>query len=109
MYFTLDLSLHFFETLTIHYRDMQDAKYPVDLGNWKKLSPLGEKLVDINIAAGECRSSIEEENSEWKTFRDMEQKEFASLYTGTKSCALPGHWIQLKAEDGEPTKISTVK
>jgi len=90
-------------------RDMQDAKYPVDLGNWKKLSPLGEKLVDINIAAGECRSSIEEENSEWKTFRDMEQKEFASLYTGTKSCALPGHWIQLKAEDGEPTKISTVK
>uniref|UniRef100_A0A7S2MBP6 FAD/NAD(P)-binding domain-containing protein n=1 Tax=Helicotheca tamesis TaxID=374047 RepID=A0A7S2MBP6_9STRA len=76
-------------------RDMKDVKYPLDLGDWKKLNALGEKLIDINIAAVKCRKCIPKEDSEWKTFRDMEQKEFVSLYTENSSCALPGRWMDL--------------
>ena len=90
-------------------RDMKDCKYPVNLGDMKKLSPLGEQLLNIYLAAGRCRSLLEKDgDAKWKTFRDNNPSEFKSLFTETASCPFEGHWLDLNATSLHP-KLSDFK
>jgi len=92
-------------------RDMKAAKYPVDFGKYEKLSPLGNQVTDLLSATAKSRTGLKKgvPESKWMTFRDVDPSQFKSLYTGTPACALPGHWLDLKVDKGEPTKISTIK
>jgi len=85
-------------------RDMKDAKYPVNFGDMKKLSKLGDQVANIIVANGRCRAMLQkDEDAGWKTFRDNNQTEFISLFTNTSSCPFKGHWIDLKTETEHPT------
>lgn len=92
-------------------RDMKAAKYPVDFGDFKKLSPLGNKVVDLLEVTAKSRTGLKKDvpESKWMTFRDVDPSQFKSLFTGTPACALPGHWLDLQVDKGEPTKLSTIK
>lgn len=92
-------------------RDMKSAKYPVDLGDHKRLSQLGDKMVDMVLAMTKCRTELPKSTPEgkWMTFRDTVRPEFASLYTSTAPCGLPGHWLDLNTEKGEPCKLENMK
>lgn len=92
-------------------RDMKSSKYPLDFGDNKKLSKLGEKFVDMQLAAVRCRTGLKKDTpeSEWMTYRDVSQTEFVSMLTGTQACALPAHWLDLNVESGQPNKLENFK
>ena len=79
-------------------RDMKECNYPVDLGDWKKLSKKGEAVVKMLVATGNARSRIPKEESGWMTFRDADPSQFVSIHTGTPACALPGHFMDIKGK-----------
>jgi len=92
-------------------RDMKSCNYPVDFGDWKKLSKKGEAFVDLMVASHKARTDIEKESEEstWRTFRDVGDGAFVSVHTGTPCSSLPGHWIDLEADKNEPVTLATVK
>lgn len=92
-------------------RDMQTCGYPLDLGDWKKLSKLGDRLVDLIVTSHKARTNLREDSSDssWKTFRDVGDGFFSSLHTGTACASLPGRWIDLKSGNNEPTTLATLK
>mmetsp|Transcript_34649 Transcript_34649/g.103490 ORF Transcript_34649/g.103490 Transcript_34649/m.103490 type:complete len:581 (-) Transcript_34649:475-2217(-) len=92
-------------------RDMKSCKYPVNLGEWKKLSKKGESFVDMMVASHKARTNIKKDSadSSWRTFRDVEDGVFASIHTETANTSLPGHWLDLEADKNEPTTLATVK
>lgn len=77
-------------------RNMKAANYPVDFGDGKKLSPLGEKYASMLVAKSKCRTELKNSSdSTWMTFRDTRRSEFASLFTDTKPVPLSGHWMEV--------------
>lgn len=75
---------------------MKAANYPVDFGDGKKLSPLGEKYASMLVAKSKCRTELKNSSdSTWMTFRDTRRSEFASLFTDTKPVPLSGHWMEV--------------
>jgi len=92
-------------------RDAKAAKYPVDYGKFEKLADKGQQLQKMLMASAYTRSKLKKDDpdAKWKTFRDSDPSVFKSIHTGTPACALPGRWLDISAEPGEPTKISTVK
>lgn len=77
---------------------MKECKYPVDLGDWKKLSKKGEAFVKMLVASGSARSRIPKDESSWMTFRDVDPSHFVSIHTGIPACALPGHFMDIKGK-----------
>jgi len=90
-------------------RDMKACKYPLDLGDGKKLNKKGEACVKMIVASGNARSRISPEDKAWKTFRDVDPSQFASLHTGTPACALPRHFMDVKCDKGEKLTVATMK
>lgn len=92
-------------------RDMKLCKYPVQFGEFKKLSPMGEKYVDICVGTERARSYLNKDSpeSEWKTFRDVDTQVFVSLYTSTPSCPLPNHWLDITKDADAPAKLENYK
>lgn len=92
-------------------RDARTAKYPVDYGKFEKLNDKGQQIVQMLLASGAIRAKLNKSDADakWKTFRDGDPSLFKSIFTGTPAASLPGHWLDLKAPPGEPTKIDTVK
>ena len=88
---------------------MKTCNYPVDLGDWKKLSKKGEQVVKMVVAAHNARSRISPEDSAWKTFGDVDPSQFVSVHTDTPACPLPGHFMDLKAPKGEKLTIANLK
>merc|ERR1739845_41253 len=76
-------------------RDMKDAKYPLNLGDWKTLNKDGKKVLDIITAVENIRSKCR--NNSHSTYRDSYLEEFRSLFTGTKAAEMPGSWLDLKS------------
>jgi hypothetical protein len=70
-------------------------------GSYEKLSERGENLVDQLVNEDPSRKfPIVEEETEWRTFRDIDPTPFESIYTGIKAAPLKGHWIDL-GDDGD--------
>ena len=92
-------------------RDMKVCKYPMDLGDWKSLSKLGEKVVDLSVRSGKARTNIKKDSPEsaWKTFRDVEEGEFTSVFSKKPCSSLPGHWLNLDADENETLTVASVK
>lgn len=88
---------------------MKICNYPVDFGDWNKLSKKGEQCVKMIVASGNARSRITSTDKSWKTFRDVDPLQFVSLHTGTPACALPAHFMDVKGEKGEKLTIATMK
>merc|ERR1712050_145792 len=63
-------------------RDMKDAKYPLNLGDWKSLNKDGKKVLDIITAVENARSKRRSNSN--STYRDSHLKESLSLLQGPK-------------------------
>merc|ERR1712038_1672476 len=87
-------------------RDMKDAKYPLNLGDWKSLNNDGRKIMDIITAVENARSKRSSNSN--KTYRDSHLKESLSLFTGTKAAVMPGLWLELKSKDGMKTTLKSL-
>lgn len=67
-----------------------------------------ENILSTSLLAAEDpsrRFPIVPEETEWRTFRDIDTTSFSSLYTGAKFAPLPGHWMDL-GDDGKPLATS---
>lgn len=81
-------------------RDMQDAEYPLDIGNYSKLNEKGEALVEFNHVCGVARTALDPEakDASWRTFRDCNPSTFFSIMTGTKAASLKCRWMDLEGQ-----------
>ena len=82
-------------------RDQIDAGYPIKFGCKEKLNEIGERLLDNYVADSRSRYLLceDDEDSKWRTFRDVEPSRFTSLFTGTKAVPLKGRWLDID-DDG---------
>jgi hypothetical protein len=82
-------------------RDQVAGGHGGDWGSYDKLSVRGEKLVDqlVQEYYGSRMFPIIEEETEWRTFRDIDPTPYESIYTGIKAAPLKGHWMDL-GDDG---------
>ena len=82
-------------------RDQVAGGHGGDWGSYDKLSVRGEKLVDqlVEEYYGSRMFPIVEEETEWRTFRDIDPTPYESIYTGIKAAPLKGHWMDL-GDDG---------
>lgn len=87
-------------------RDAADCRYPVDFGKFDRLSEKGKKLVAIAYADIGARTTLTPHATD--TYRDNNQKEFASIHTDEAAVPLPSPWINLRAPEGSPTKLDTI-
>jgi cation diffusion facilitator CzcD-associated flavoprotein CzcO len=77
---------------------MKDGGYPFSLGTHDKLNDAGEQFVRMTSTAwflGYNQLDEDSEDSEWRTFRDIDPHGFSSLITGTEAVHLPGKWMEL--------------
>jgi len=87
-------------------RDMRDSNYPVNFGNLNELSDKGQQFVAIAYADIEARTTLTQHHD--NTFRDNNQDDFKSIYTGQKAVNLPAPWMNLNRSKDLPTKIDTL-
>jgi len=88
-------------------RDMKDAKYPLNLGDWKSLNKDGKKVIDIITAVENTRSKRRSKGN--LTYRDSHLKETLSLFTGTRAAEMPGSWLELKSKDCMNTTLKSLR
>ncbi len=81
-------------------RNMVDAKYPLNIGTYKKLNEKGKALVEFDVIVGFDGHQIDlvegSKDSSWKTFRDCDCTKVYSIMTGTKAVPLKHHWLDLE-------------
>ena len=81
---------------------MEEANYPVNIGNYRELNELGRALILFNDLSGAHRKRLDAEfikKHPTKTFRDCDDAEkFYSLFTGTKAVPLPKDWLDVDTE-----------
>ena len=81
-------------------RDMVDAKYPLDIGTYKKLNEKGKALVEFDLITGFDAHQVDlvegSKDSSWKTFRDCDCNKIYSIMTGTAAMPLKRHWLDLE-------------
>lgn len=97
----LQMSKNFIDVqYRIMARDMQDAKYPLDIGNYCKLNEKGEALVEFNHVCGVARTALdpEAEDALWRTFRDCDPSTFYSIATDTKAAPLKCRWMDIEGQ-----------
>ena len=86
-------------------REMNEANYPLRLGDIHTLDETGLKLFNMRITEGIARVELgegEDESTHWKTIRDLDPKPFSSLFTGMGSAHLKGKWLELDDEGNAP-------
>jgi hypothetical protein len=88
-------------------RDMKDAKYPLNLGDWKSLNKNGKKVMDIITSVENTRSK--RRSNSHLTYRDFHLKETVSLFTGTKAAEMPESWLELKSKDSMSTILKSLR
>lgn len=83
-----------------------DGTYPFTIGTREKLNEKGELLLHMAHESEKGRTMLdpEGEDSDWKTFRDMDPSSFESLHTGNKAVQLKNHWIDL--DDHDPNLLN---
>lgn len=77
-------------------------------GSYDKLSDRGELLAQQFVESEFCRDFdlVEENEKEWRTFRDIDPTLYKSVYTGRHYSNLKAHWMDLD-DDGEPLVVAT--
>mmetsp|Transcript_18887 Transcript_18887/g.21061 ORF Transcript_18887/g.21061 Transcript_18887/m.21061 type:complete len:628 (+) Transcript_18887:44-1927(+) len=82
-------------------RNLKDSKYPVDFGTYGKLNDLGKKLVQLGFENIKLRHLLDPDNEEskWKTFRDVNPKALSSIYTSKIPTPLPKPWLEIKSNE----------
>ena len=80
---------------------MERGNHPISLGTFSKLNERGEALV--HIFQNERDYALDDDpKKHWKTFRDKERIDFASIYTGVRPCSFNKPWIDID----DPKEIS---
>lgn len=87
-------------------RDMKDANYPLNLGDWKSLSKDGKKVIDMITAIENTRSKSRIKSN--LTYRDYHLEETSSLFSGTKAAEMPGSWLELRSKAGTTTTLKSL-
>eukprot|EP00591_Stephanopyxis_turris_P012925 CAMPEP_0195524956 /NCGR_PEP_ID=MMETSP0794_2-20130614/25091_1 /TAXON_ID=515487 /ORGANISM="Stephanopyxis turris, Strain CCMP 815" /LENGTH=598 /DNA_ID=CAMNT_0040655293 /DNA_START=204 /DNA_END=2001 /DNA_ORIENTATION=+ len=97
---------YYYRWTQLYASEISALNYPVDFGDQEKLSPFADRFLQLAIDSGRVRRTVEQDESgKGCTFRDTMCKSFISLYTCTPSLPLPKYWLELKVEDGKPTRI----
>jgi hypothetical protein len=101
---------HFEYQLRCIARDMQDSKYPFDVGTFSCLNEKGRLLLQAVTTDSNVRLELSKdgEGSTWRTFRDCDHREFVSIHTGTRAVALKKAWLHLCDSDPGPLVPSPV-
>jgi cation diffusion facilitator CzcD-associated flavoprotein CzcO len=90
---------------------MKDGGYPFSLGTHYKLNDAGERFVRMAATDSFLRYQLDEDNEdiEWRTFRDIDPHGFSSLITGTEAVSLPGRWMDIDDEGLIQANYSSTK
>lgn len=89
-------------------RDMNDGKYPIQIGDKNGLNKVGLAMVQIEYLSVMSRAALEyndEDTKRWKTFRDQDPSIYRSYVTGNGSTALKGKWLEIDDEGNPPPNV----
>jgi len=79
-------------------RDMQDAKYPTQIGTFSKLNEKGRSFVNLDVGSLHARTCLNKDSPDasWRTFRDEKNpSKYCSIMTGTRAAPLKCRWLDL--------------
>lgn len=83
-------------------REAKEANHPLSLvGSSGNFNDKGELLLKMQITVNYYHEEIEE--SDWKTFRDIDPTGFMSLHTGQSAIPLKTKWLHI--DDNDPDLI----
>ena len=83
-------------------RKMSYGSYPVDFASFMEINDVGKEFVRMSVQNLKNRLDLKDESVKdrtWKTFRDMDPSPYVSLFTGMKSIAMKGKWLEVD-DDG---------
>jgi len=81
---------------------MSYGNYPFNFGSFMEINDVGKEFVRMSVHDMSNRLDLEGERVRgraWKTFRDMDSSPYLSLFTGMKSIAMKGKWLEID-DDG---------
>eukprot|EP00585_Thalassiosira_rotula_P001324 CAMPEP_0196146124 /NCGR_PEP_ID=MMETSP0910-20130528/22266_1 /TAXON_ID=49265 /ORGANISM="Thalassiosira rotula, Strain GSO102" /LENGTH=626 /DNA_ID=CAMNT_0041408267 /DNA_START=21 /DNA_END=1901 /DNA_ORIENTATION=- len=79
-------------------RDMQDVKYPTQIGTFSKLNEKGRSFVNLGVGSDNARTCLNKDSPDasWRTFRDEKNpSKYCSIMTGTRAAPLKCRWLDL--------------
>ena len=79
-------------------RDMQDVKYPTQIGTFNKLNVKGRIFSNLNVWTFRARARLNKKSPDasWRTFRDEKNpSKYYSIMTGTRAAPLKYRWLDL--------------
>jgi len=78
-------------------RYQNECCYPFQFEAEQKPTDFAKKYLQLYIADSLSRYNLKKsiDGSEWRTFRDCEPSDYASIHTGTKAVPLKAKWMDL--------------
>lgn len=94
--------------IKIMARDMKEANYPIQFGDFHQLNKTGKEMLRMMVHEEFSRYNLvncDDETKRWVTFRDADPTPYRSFISGMESTSLKGKWLEID-DKGEPHHIA---